>query len=306
MAVYVVPCGVSLLDGLKTKMTGGPPNAKTASLVENATDLGRTVLELADADVVPWWAAHAVDDAEDARLLEWDPRVLCAETSTLAASRYGSLRGLLDGSNRVLVLASDTGRGVASALYLAQRLAGLDLGDVSYASSPEQLSSAPLDLSLQPGTLTVLRLRGLDPRHAAGGFIDAIASIGQALRAAFDLGERMEVHLSGGFKATLLYVLAMTELLHSIGPERVSARYLFEDSDSEIMKIGMRQFSQAWCRDMRAELRALRDDQDYKGIPTLTDLVWDKAAGKLNAFGYGYLAVLDEPLTPLPPGPLGP
>ena len=208
--------------------------------------------------------------------------MLCAETHTLAAaSRLGRLRELLDFRDRILVLASDTGLGVAAALYLAQHIAGLELPNVVYQSTPDGLPAGPLPLDLKPGTITILRLRGLDPAHASAGFIDAIAGIGLALRAAFDLGERMEVHLTGGYTATLLHTLVMTELLNSLDPDRVHARYVFEDTGSgsdSLIEIGLRQFDQEYCDAMRGELtvsantarlvRAIRRSAELSGIRT--------------------------------------
>ena len=306
MTVYVVPCGVSLLDVLTANKPRWPVNAKPAELVNGASDWGRAVLGLADDEVLSWWSRTATSATRDARLAAWDPRVLCAETSTLAASSgLSDLKGLPGRGDTILVLASDTERGVVAALSVAQYIAGADLPGVRYLSTAKHISSASPGFALERGKLTVLRLRKLDPVHAKGGFIDAIAGLGQALRAAFDLGEPMEVHLTGGYKATLLYTMALTELLYSLAPDRVSARYLFEDTQGAATTIGLRQFSRPICDDMRAELVALRDGKKYAGAVTFENLVWDRKAKKFNAFGYGYLAVLGEPFPSSGPGPLG-
>jgi hypothetical protein len=88
MTVYVVPCGVSILDGLiaKTGQEKGPPSAKPGRLVKNAADLGCGVIARPDEQVARWWVDKATANAKDALLTAWDPRVLSAETSTLAAS----------------------------------------------------------------------------------------------------------------------------------------------------------------------------------------------------------------------------
>ncbi len=316
MTVYVVPCGVSILDGLVPKADKGPRDAKPGRLVKHAEDLGQGVLARPDEEVCSWWADNAAAYADGARLLKWDPRVLCAETNSLAASSgLGRLHGrLLDRGDRVLVLASDTSRGVAAALYVAQHIAGTALSGVTYLTTPEGLTDTPLPLRLDPGTLTVARLRGLDPR-SQGKFIEAVAGIGRLLRAAFDIGEEMEVHLTGGFKATLLHTLAMTEVLYSLADDRVRACYVFEDSDdphATATPIGMRRFDVADTDDMRGELTGIRDKERNKGARTLNKgartlegLAWTEKGG-LNAFGYGYLAVLGERLTPGRPGLAGP
>lgn len=307
MTVYVVPCGVSLLEGIAAKKAHRPRDAKPGNLAKTAADVGRVVLGRPDGEVLGWWReSAAARHATDAKLGRWEPRVLCAETSTLAASSgLSRLGGLLDRGDIVLVLASDTDRGVASALYVAQYIAGLDLAGVTYLSAPQQVTAGPLDMRLTEGTLTVLRVRGLNPKQAPGGFIDAVAGIGRALRVAFDVGDELEVHLTGGFKATLLHTMAMTEVLYSLAPDRVRAVYLFEDADAAIMPIGLRRFSREECHDMRLELSAVRDSRRHLGARTFKGIAWDDGDGKLNAFGYGYLAVLGEDLSPGVPGPVG-
>jgi hypothetical protein len=306
MTAYVVPCGVSILDGLIPKADKRPRDAKPGRLVKSAADLGNSVLALQDEKVCSWWVDRAGVHADEARLLSWDPRVLCAETNSLAASSgLGRLLGLLDRGDRVLLLASDTGRGVAAALYVAQHIAGRALPDVAYLTTPDGLPDTPLPLRLEPGTLTVTRLRGLDPR---GKFVEAVAGIGRLLRAAADTGDDVEVHLTGGFKATLLHTLAMTEVLYSLAPDRVRACYVFEDSDDPHAagtSIGMRRFAQEDTDDMRRELAGIRDGHRNPGARTFEGLAWTESGG-LNAFGYGYLAVLGERLTPGRPGLVGP
>ncbi len=283
----------------------GPPDCKPSRLVNNAGDLGGDVLGLPDSEVVDWWIRHARQDAAGARLAAWKPRVLCAETSTLAAATdLGDLRELLDRLDTLVVLASDTDQGVAAALYLAQFIAGPELTDVVYVSSRAHPASKPIMPVFRPGTLTVLRLRGLDPMQSGSAFKEAVADIGLALRAAFDLGEKLEVHLSGGFKATLLHTLSMTELLYSLDPGRVRALNLFEGTDA-ITPIGMRRFDQAYCDEMREELAAVARGDLHLAAQTFVGLAWDEDSRKLNAFGEGFLSVLGERFAPDRPGPGG-
>lgn len=312
MTVHVLPCGVSVFRGVATgKNPAGkdstPPDAKPSHLIKKATDFGQGVLARADVDedVIGWWAKEAAGETADAMLAKWDPRVLSAETHSLIASgRAGRLREVLDRGDRVVLLASDTAPGVAAALCVAQHVADPELPDVAWVTTPEAMSDKPLSTGLARGTLTIVRLRGLDPRHAQGGFIDAVAGIGQVLRAAFDVGESLEIHLTGGFKATLLHTLAMSEVLYSLAPGRVTACYMFEDTDrpdAATTPIGLRRLDQASCDEMRLELAGIRDGRRHPGARTFEGLAYTD--GELNAFGYGYLAVLGERLTPGRPGP---
>jgi hypothetical protein len=306
MTCCVVPCGISVLDGLTFKKKQGPSDARPKRLVSAAAAHGSGVLDLPDPQVLAWWSGQVAHDADAARLTDWDPRVLCAETSTLAAAGHSPLHGLLDRGDRVMLLASDTGPGVAAALCVGQYIAGLALADTTYVSTPEGLPNEPVNAPAA-GQLTIVRLRGLNPAHATGGFIDAVAGIGRVLRAAFDTGDRIEVHLTGGYKATLLHTLAMTEVLYSQAPDRVTALYVFEGADdpgSPAVPIGLRRFPPEYIDDMAAELSAVRDGRREPGAQTFKDMAWTKADG-LNAFGYGYLAVLGHKLSSARPGPTG-
>jgi hypothetical protein len=302
VTVYAVPCGVSILslDG----KTSRPRDAKPSQVARRAEGFGRDLRNVPEHDVIRWWAATTSETAAAARLTAWDPRVLSAETNTLAASsRTGRLRDLLERGDQIVLLASDTDRGIAAALYVAQHIAGTSLPDVAYVKTPEQLQDDNMHAALLPGTLTVVRISGLNPWQASSGFIDAVASTGLVLRAAFDVGDDLQVHLTGGFKATLLHTLAMTEVLYSLAPDRVA--------DAEVVPIGLRKFDQQTISLMRYELARVRDRQPPQGRRTFEGLAWSEAAlragGKdpLNPFGYGYLAVLGERLTPGRPGPTG-
>lgn len=263
--------------------------------------------DLPDDQVAARWADELADEADDARLTDWNSRILCAETNTLAAgSGVTRLRDLTAQGHRVVLAASDTGDGVAAALCAAQHIAGPDLAGVTYLSTPETLGAAPLGAESIREAVTVVRLRGLDPRHLSGRFITAVAGMGLVLRAALDTGEKIEVHLTGGFKATLLHALAMTEILYSLKPDRVTAHYVYEDAGpaATAQAIGLRRFSQSYVDDMRAELTKVRDGGRQLGAETFEGMAWTSEDG-LNAFGYGYLAVLGEPLSAGRPGDAG-
>jgi len=303
---YVVPCGISVIRGLDAKKKQGPPDAGPGRLVSAAKSRGNGMRGLTDDKVIAQWSGQVAHDADAARLTDWNPRVLCAETSTLAAaSSIEPLRRLLERGDRVMLLASDTGPGLAAALCVGQHIAGPELPDTTYMSTPGSLSDEPV-AAPAAGQLTIVRLRGLDPAHAEGGFIDAVAGIGRVLRAAFDTGDALEVHLTGGFKATLLHTLAMTEVLYSQAPERVTARYVFEDAADPAgpaVPIGLRRFPGVYIDDMTVELSQVRDHRK-PASQTFEGMAWTERDG-LSAFGYGYLAVLSQRLSPNRPGPTG-
>ncbi len=305
MTTFVVPCGISILDGLGRKL---PSSGGAVGRFVNAVDPHRAAAwphgydQLADDELLASWAKEVADKADAAKLAEAEPVKLCAETHTvtrgLAAQRL-RLRELLDQGGRVLLLASDTRAGIAAAFCVATHLAG-GRERIAYLSTPAH-DAPTLGATPAGGTVTVIRVRQLRPQHA--DLVEAAAGIGKVLRAAHDLGAPVEVHLTGGFKATLLHTLAMTELLYSMAPRQVSAWYVFEDVvDAGVgaapIPIGLRHFPDAYQRDMRRELTAV-DGHQYPGSETFKGVAWNEDSGRpeLNAFGHGYLAVLSRPVT---------
>ncbi|HLH83677.1 MAG TPA: hypothetical protein VKV38_10465 [Trebonia sp.] len=294
--VYVVPCGISVFDELGTKMpVGGSPVRAFTHAVTNGNCLAGVCLDDGEA-VTAKWAARAAARAEAAGLARVAPKRLSAETHSLA-TRLRS-RPLAPGEH-VLLLASDTPLGVSAAFCVGQYLAGAGSGQVAYISSP-RTADDPFQLAVTRVPVTVVRVRGLKPD---ADLSTAAIGIGKVLRAAGDAGGRVEVHLTGGYKATLLHTLAMSEVLHSMWPGRVSAWNVFEDvadpsSDQPVQPqpIGLRTFPREYLTLMRSELTAVRDGSAGFGR-TFQGLGWDEEADgtrRLNAFGHGYLAVLGE------------
>lgn len=299
MTVYVVPCGVSLLDQLGKKL---PVGGSAVTRFTRAIDGGKWLngVDLDDGIAVTGaWSAKAEAGAKDAGLDNAVAKWLSAETHTLATRLTGGRR--LASGQHVLLLASDTKTGLTAAFCVAQYLTGSASGLPGYTSSPLS-ADAKWDLAVAKNPVTVIRVRGLKPTGA--NFNLAALGIGRALRAACDLGVPVEVHLTGGYKATLLHTMAMTEVLYSTAPGRVSAWNVFEDvlaSDSDQPvppgKIGLRAHRPEYLGIWRAELAGARDERSG-GSRVLEGVGWtEDAAGKrqLTDFGWGYLAVLGEP-----------
>ncbi|MEV4511592.1 hypothetical protein AB0K00_21775 [Dactylosporangium sp. NPDC049525] len=293
MTVYVLPCGVSILDGLARGRAG---TADATAVVADVVALAGRVHHrtLTATEVAPHWRAELATALDDADLADWRPEV-SAETSTLARRGTIDLARLLSAGHRVAVLASDTSRGLAAALLVASRLAGGDLSRLRYAATDEALPAFP------PCTVTVVRVAGLAP-DTRDGLIQGAAGLGAALRAAGTAatGEELEVHLTGGFKASLLHLLSMTELLHSAGGTTVTAWYLHDDTDNpdqaRTVQIGLRRFSARYLQRLGEELSnvaAGREPPSWDDF-TLREAAWTHVAGRptLNGFGAGYLAVL--------------
>lgn len=298
MTVYVVPCGISVLGAWDRRDSPAPPvGAKlrkiTDALERWATETPLTSHErdrIPDADVISSAMAMCDSAARDAKLHEW-PAEICAETSTL--SQRGLVR-LTSRDQRVILLASDTRKGISAAFCVAYVIAAGDGKRIRYLSGPtSEIEASEFRGVIHPGTVTIVRLPGLP--HDLD---QAVGAIGHVLRAAHLLNEPLEVHLTGGFKVTLLHTLAMTEIVHSMAPKTTSAWYTFEDHNGGATRINLRHFPEPFPKLMRAELLRVK-----KGHPPSNDLnpfhtgvAWeqDGSGWRLNDFGRGYLAVLGE------------
>lgn len=296
MTIYVVPCGVSILDGL-AKGRGHPVGAADGEiLVDEARAWAERLRHggYADGEVVDAWRDELADQVEAAEFPLWQPDV-AAETNTLAHRGVDLDRPLVD--RRVALLASDTAPGLASAMLVASRIAGDDLHRVRYTTAHGALGEH-LVCTLPTGTVTVVRIVGLAP-DASDGLRSGAAGLGLALRAAYDAaaGDPVEVHLTGGFKATLLHLLSMTELLHSLADSNVTAWYLYDDDPqlTGAVQIGLRQFTSGHLDRVAEELAAVRAGTEPPEWEfALEGAAWTRQDGqpKLNGFGTGYLGVL--------------
>ena len=299
MTVYVVPCGLSALDQLGTKLPSGGTFART---IKQRAWLDGVNPDDGDA-VVASWMNEVAAKAKKAGLAKADSKRLSAETHSLTTRV--KTKPPAPGEH-VLLLASDTKDGLSAAFLVSQYLTGADLTQITYVSSPRSADD-PFELKVTQSPVTVIRIRGLKPANT--DFDVAAIGIGRALRAATDTGETVEVHLTGGFKATLLHTLAMTEVLQSMVPGRVTAWNVFEDvteSSSDqpagLGRIGLRSFRREYLHSMRDELSQIRKGGLSLGNRTFEDVCWTQApdgSRRLNSFGFGYLAVLGEPSSAL-------
>lgn len=298
--VYVVPCGISVLDQLARKMpAGGSPVARFTRVIGNGAWLNGVDLDSDEAVPVAW--SHITPLAKEAGLGDAVPKWLSAETHTLATS---VIHNRLAPGQNVLLLASDTKMGLTAAFCVAQYLTGFGSDPVGYTTSPPERSDK-WDLNVTQAPVTVIRVRGLTP--VGTNFNLAAFGIGKTLRAAADSGGDVQVHLTGGFKATLLHTLAVTEILHSMAVDRVSAWNVFEDDPDSTSddpaspgRVGLRTYLPEYLELMRTELSGACDGEKL-GTTTFENICWTEdsdGSRRLNDFGHGYLAVLGHSAWP--------
>jgi len=295
VTVFLIPCGLSIRDGLLDKR-GAPTD------VEFGHHRFNRILT---------WAAHArngqPDDVatswrqeigpllgpdEGVDLTRWKPEV-SAETNTIA-HRLSSPSRLLEDRHRAVLLASDTNAGLASAMLVATHLAqGVER--IAHLAVPEFPGQNEWTDEFPRGVVTVVSVKGMDA--TADRLRRSVAGLGRVLRVVADqarANERIEVHVTGGYKAAVLYLMTMTEVLASTrDPGLVEAWYLHEDGDQAV-RIDLRRLSEEHVSRLRQALTEVHD-----GRPLSPDLEVFRTAGlthgdRLTPFGAGFLAVLGE------------
>ncbi len=299
------------------KIGRGKPDSLDMPVMEALADLKRwaymaTSDGVTGAALMANWRDQWQSRAAGLRLCEWQPCVN-AELSTLA-KRTNRTPLVMTDSDTAVLLASQTGDGLLSALLTATYLVGGDLKRIRHSATPLASAGhgntrATYGLGQDPGPrqgrVCVISINNLRPspgdqwRKAAGG-------IGDVMRAIREFGreEEIEVHLTGGFKATLLHTLALAEYLKSTvaNPASVTAWSLpdtEEESDNnwddtKPEQIGLRTFHITTVDMLRFELSAIKRNEKPK-TSEYAGVAWDTVASgrpALNGFGYGYAALI--------------
>lgn len=228
--VHIVPVGTSLISHLEqTQGTSGAavprvlrnvfrPERPIAETLRAASANGRLNLtpHLQPDEDLAEKAAHALAQLEPAT---------CAELSTLETFQVHDARA--DPAADVLVLvASDTGPGLRAAALLAHRLAAASGHLPRYVHDPLADGQA-LTLTLTEGPVILLRIPGLDLTRDKRPDPRTWQSLGElAFAVATTLceaphGWHAEFHLTGGYRATLPYLLMAAEAVHTVVRRRL-------------------------------------------------------------------------------------
>jgi hypothetical protein len=164
-------------------------------------------------------AASFLDVAKGVRLATW-PRTMSAELTTFAKGQQSQKFALAHGDIAVLIC-SDTPDGLLAGLWNAIAIAGGDLSRVRYVPGLSHgPGSSPRGLGDIRDRVVLVRVTGMDAGTA--GFRGAMGGLGLLAWHLFASGslkqpaEEFHFHLSGGFKATVPYLIGMAEAVHSI------------------------------------------------------------------------------------------
>ncbi|WP_017593830.1 hypothetical protein [Nocardiopsis potens] len=216
----------------------------------------------------------------------WPARA-SAELTALAVHRSGSG---IPPADTVVLLASDTGRGLRAALFNAAALAGGDLKRVRYLHDPSD------EIAAMRGDIVIARLPGLDVGNDEG-FTEAMRGLGDIGRGVDRLlrpgDTEAALHLSGGFKAALPFLLGLGEALRSLrGPTKVKAYAVHElDPDQRAVELPLRHLPATLLEKQLADAgdngyfrKAPPDDQPLDGFAYEQDD--DGVNWRLTPFGH--------------------
>jgi hypothetical protein len=178
-----------------------------------------------------------------------------AESSTLAVQTGHSQ---VQPNDLVILLATDTVDGLLSAFWVAACL--LRVSDVDDFDALDFLDDIPAERvdSLARGArgrVFVVRLRGLRMTDPAGPSraMRALGLAGRLACVSLAPEEGLVVHLSGGFKATLPFLLGTAEGLHSMlsgdDPDRVRAVIVHEDAPRQAVRVPLRRLNLAHVKE---------------------------------------------------------
>ncbi|KLL13026.1 MULTISPECIES: hypothetical protein [Protofrankia] len=301
MTVHLLPCGTSILANLR------PPRSVTS-------------LESDDVRVLTDWAERTLTAGVLARPQTWAesfrdevgpylasitdcqrPVRLSAEVASL--HRY---RPFLDADDRIVLLASDTAEGVLAAVLNAARFRRpvrvhaepvLD----SLAEGVPLLGGAVGARPAEPGEpVHVLRIPRLLPDRTTT-FTEAIENVAKALVWAALLHRPpltdLVLHLSGGYKATLPYLVSFAEYVNGERP-KVFAFCLHEgdaanpaaENPNELVRIYLRATR---TRDDMNELAVAETGRRPKDSERLLDFAYTEVGCevRLTPLGRGLAAM---------------
>ncbi|RKN33831.1 hypothetical protein D7044_08715 [Micromonospora musae] len=229
--------------------------------------------------------------AVEARL--W-PATVCAEMETF--TRVTRRNSVADDNELVVLLATDTVAGLVSGLWTAVGIADGEHHRIRYVAEPASITPAP--------GVALVRVPYLDASNERG-FITAMSGLGALGHALLPTSGGQPVnfrlHLSGGFKAAIPYLIGLAEGLRSFPPSQVAdvEAYVLHDTSDNVIQLPLRTL---YPDAIRNELAGFAPDGSRKGLPAersmdgyayTADLVGRTA--RLTPFGAGLRTLLGIP-----------
>jgi hypothetical protein len=237
----------------------------------------------------------------------WPSTVSAESTGLVAVTDTHTVNG----DDLVVLLSSDTSDGMLAAFWNGAFMLGGRLEGLSYLAGPTAVlasSSTPPGAHLpERGGVLVVRIGNLDmARHGQGN--DAMSRLGELGRLVLEGivdDEPVVVHLSGGYKATIPFMIGIAEGMRSIEVRgrtaTVTAYVVHEDSFAEggppqKIRLPLRRFKETT---VQTELAAFTDGKakDLGRGDTLEGYAYEQAGRgwRLTEFGFGLLALVGCP-----------
>ena len=238
MTVHLISVGTSILDSLDdpSKLLGkGGLSKRIASAEPSKFLLHNGRIPDTDKEGASRWIVSALASPDDAAydgnradaLAEvtktiqpelW-PNDFSAEIETLF--KVGTRRPVPD-KDIVLLICSDTSRGLIAGIWNALALTGGKVSKAMYLPAPS--TSGPR-LGKARGRVVIARVPGMDAGDNQG-FCDAMGILGDLARDLFKYGhlqpgEEFQFGLSGGYKASTPYLIGMAEAVMSVDKARL-------------------------------------------------------------------------------------
>jgi hypothetical protein len=246
VTVHVISVGRSVLDALAEPAARRPDGSSKYSIERSVvTAIGHakphellTSSGAASRDEASDWLAAAFDRGDpgngdradleamtaDIRPGGWPPN-MSAEIETFSRVRGpgpGRRPGgpLLSSADMAVLVCSDTADGLLAGAWNALALVSGDLNRVRYVPDAADKDARLGELS---GQAVIVRVTGLDA-SSQPGFRDAMSGLGELARHLFASGslhqaEEFRFYLSGGFKATIPYLIGLAEAIRSVDAE---------------------------------------------------------------------------------------
>lgn len=323
MTVHLITVGNSIRDKLAERLAG-EPGVVVAGNLQDASLLGLT---LPDRDDLMRYLC-SVTSPDDDEAVHRDRAVLQEALARLGLLGEHGRSGwpttisaestsvkVVCGTNGVspgdlmILLASDTVDGMLSALWNACFLtAGADPSVVDFSAGPHR-SGAPWTGLDRRGRVRIQVVPQLDlsrPRQADQA-MRRLAEIARAVLVDLGHAEKVVVHLSGGYKATIPFLIGIAEGMRSVdaaghGPAQVTAHVVHDSSivgdDPTAVPIPLRRFDQ---HVLQQELMPFTDGRARRADLThqlLFGYAYDtdgEAHVRLTPFGHGLMALVGQP-----------
>lgn len=220
LTMHVLPVGTSLLA--KTDDLGDLDNVLPPGTFDPLSSVRQKLFQATNGDTLALDVDSLIPKTARTALSGANHR-LCAEWTSVAAHRAHSPGASHD--DAFVLIATDTDDGLRAAALVATHYA--PEARIHYVDDP--LTDAPE--FIEPGGLYVYRIPELDlaAKNPPNQTWSALGSVGHAIAATASQATRncwnVVLHLSGGYKALIPYLLVMAEGINSVFccPERVAA-----------------------------------------------------------------------------------